>query len=74
MKLEFEEFRESMLDKLYDSDSTVFILKTNSDDIISCDIRWRQGWVIITIFILIILIKKFLLMKLKKLLLSRSNI
>ena len=44
MKLEFEEFRESMLDKLYDSDSTVFILKTNSDDIISCDIRWRQGW------------------------------
>ena len=43
MKLEFEEFRESMLDKLYDSDSTVFILKTNSDDIISCDIRWRQG-------------------------------
>lgn len=40
MKLEFEEFRESMLDKLYDSDSTVFILKTN----ISCDIRWRQGW------------------------------
>lgn len=44
MKLEFVEFRESMLDKLYDSDSTVFILKTNSDDIISCDIRWRQGW------------------------------
>lgn len=44
MKLEFEEFRESMLDKLYDSDSTVFILKTNGDDIISCDIRWRQGW------------------------------
>lgn len=44
MKLEFEEFRESMLDKLYDSDSTVFILKTSSDDIISCDIRWRQGW------------------------------
>lgn len=44
MKLEFEEFRESMLDKLYDSDSIVFILKTNSDDIISCDIRWRQGW------------------------------
>lgn len=34
MKLEFEEFRESMLDKLYDSDSTVFILKTNGDDII----------------------------------------
>lgn len=44
MKLEFVKFRESMLDKLYDSDSTVFILKTNSDDIISCDIRWRQGW------------------------------
>lgn len=37
MKLEFEEFRESMLDKLYDSDSTVFILKTNGDDIISCN-------------------------------------
>ena len=44
MKLNFTEFKEVMLDKLYNSNSNFFILKTNSGDIISCDIRWRQGW------------------------------